>query len=45
MFAMLLCLEIQRLGLGGVHVRWQTCGLVGDFVVDLRCFVVDFMIT
>ena len=41
MFMMRLCLETQRLGLGGMHARGQTYSLVGDFVVnDLKCFIV-----
>ena len=33
----LLCLEILRLGLGDLHIRRQTCSLVGDLDVDLIC--------
>ena len=42
---MLLCLEIRRLGLGDLHARGQTCGLVGDFDVDLEHCVVGYVAT
>ena len=45
-FVMLWCLGIRRLGLGGVHISWQTCSLAGDIVYDdLRHDVVNDVTT
>ena len=44
-FVMLWCLKIWRLGLGGVHISWQTCSLGGDFDDDLRCYVAIWVVT
>ena len=41
---MLLCLEIQKLELGGVHIDGRHIVLLETLVLDPKCYLDDFMI-